>query len=136
MDYVLFLDDVRHPEYMIYDDLARHFEDRGLAIIWANTVNMARYYIELYGLPKIAYLDHDLGEETAMHLLNWLRDETDLCQKNPPFQYVIHSANPVGRANILSFMESWKNSFSACSSCDGNGCNHCLEENAVYPEDL
>lgn len=59
-----------------------------------------------YGTPEFMDLDHDLGEENVMVFLRWLSMHD---YDNVP-GYAIHSANPVGRKNIESFMESWKKS--------------------------
>lgn len=50
-------------------------------------------------------LDHDLGEQdNAMIFLKWLANEYDM-EKIPSF--AVHSQNPIGRENIVSYMESW-----------------------------
>lgn len=59
------------------------------------------------GAPIFLDLDHDLGDnDTALIFLKWLVENVD----SPP-EYTIHSENPVGKENIISFMESWKKSF-------------------------
>lgn len=60
------------------------------------------------GLPVLMLLDHDLGrDDTTMKYLNWLAFTYDFGTERPP-DYMVHSANPVGAANIHSFMNSWK----------------------------
>lgn len=60
--------------------------------------------------PTFMSLDHDLGEEdTTMKFLNRIVNEVWDITKPVP-DYVVHSANPVGKLNIISFMESWKRS--------------------------
>jgi hypothetical protein len=60
------------------------------------------------GLPEFIDFDHDLGgDDTAMRLLRWLERNFYL-DTLKPFDYQIHSANPIGAANIISFMDSWK----------------------------
>ena len=65
-----------------------------------------------YGPPARMSLDHDLGyDDTSMVFLKWLANE--YCvenDKNQVPEYVVHSANPVGTKNIISFLESWKKS--------------------------
>ena len=52
-------------------------------------------------------LDHDLGgEDTAMVFLHWLANE----YYDAEIEYRVHSQNPNGAQNIVSFMESWKKS--------------------------
>lgn len=61
-------------------------------------------------MPKFMSLDHDLGGiDTAMIFLKRLVDEAWDKTSDPP-EYYVHSANPVGKLNIISFMESWKRS--------------------------
>lgn len=65
-------------------------------------------------MPDRLALDHDLGElpdgtvDTVPVFLKWLANEFyfEVGGKIP--EYTIHSANPVGAANMRSFMESWK----------------------------
>lgn len=92
MSYKLYLDDLRDcPEGFI---LARSSED-------AITI------VEIRGMPEFISLDHDLGQEdTSMVFLKWLSNNFD----KPSFNYIVHSANPVGSENIISFIESWKKS--------------------------
>jgi hypothetical protein len=62
--------------------------------------------VENLGPPKFMDLDHDLADgRDAMSFLRWLSTAI----KAPP-EYRVHSANPVGRKNIESFMDSWKRS--------------------------
>lgn len=130
MRYVLFLDDRRHPTDVIPGHKLSRYHSDGLFLIWAKDVEMAKWYVEDPGLPEFVWFDHDLGEclecentgrigpcfcphcggkggMTSMDWLNWLRDQTDLCQKFKPFDYIIHSANPTGAKNIEAFMNSW-----------------------------
>lgn len=94
--YKLFIDDVREPpsdEWIVVRSSAE-----------------ALSYVENHGWPSFISFDHDLGgEDTTMIFLKYLVykhwDGTTL----PP-DYVVHSANPVGAKNIVSFMESWKRS--------------------------
>jgi hypothetical protein len=50
-------------------------------------------------------LDHDLGgDETVMQILHWMSE--NFYELGPP-AWTIHSANPVGRQNMESFLKSW-----------------------------
>lgn len=68
--------------------------------------------VEKNGPPFLMDLDHDLGllpngqEDTAMIFLKWLTNNHPDAQ----FEYEIHSKNPVGRANIKSYIDSWHRS--------------------------
>jgi len=70
---------------------------------WAQSAEQAMRFVEAYGHPRVMGLDHDLGPgETTMAFLRWMSDRN----YHVP-QWYVHSANPVGRANIESFMRSW-----------------------------
>jgi len=92
----MFLDDIRQPpsdDWMV-----------------CRSSNEAIQYVEKHGMPDFISFDHDLGgNDTAMVFLHYYIDKlwngTD-----PPPQYNIHSANPIGSNNIDSFMKSWKRS--------------------------
>lgn len=63
---------------------------------------------KLFGIPEFISFDHDLGDgDDAMVYINWLTDH--LYDSVVP-EYAVHSANPVGRDNIISKMNSWKRS--------------------------
>lgn len=76
--------------------------------ITAKSVPEAIRLVQDRGLPVFMSLDHDLGgDETSMQFLHWLANK--YYNEGPP-EYQIHSANPVGRMNIGSFLRSWKKS--------------------------
>lgn len=51
-------------------------------------------------------LDHDLGgDSTAMEVVNWIEEAVVYRDFHPP-EMVIHSANPVGRANLQRAIDS------------------------------
>ncbi len=81
--------------------------------VGAKSSQAACYEIGFYsyaGPPEFMDLDHDLGgHDTAMEFLKFLQVLLDKTQEPIP-EYKVHSANPVGRDNIISFMESWKKS--------------------------
>lgn len=74
-----------------------------------------------FGFPAFVDFDHDLGgddcignakvePDCAMKFLNQLRDCYDL-HMIKPFDYSIHSQNPVGAKNIQAFMNSWSRAY-------------------------
>ena len=73
----------------------------------AKSTDEAAEFVRLWGPPVMMDLDHDLGGgDSAMVFLRWLSEEF-------PYScpaYLIHSENPIGRENIVAFMESWKRS--------------------------
>ena len=96
MKYKLYLDDIRNPE------------DNSWVICRSSI--QALNYIKNYGQPYFISFDHDLGEQdTTMEFLKCLVDIIE----QPTFDYVVHSANPVGAQNIISYIESWKRSLAA-----------------------
>ena len=74
----------------------------------------------LRGLPDMMDLDHDLGADAdgtprdAMEFLRWLEDQANSWMDEldtaftPPPKWNIHSANPVGRDNMESFLKDWE----------------------------
>lgn len=112
MSYKLFIDDERIPYVPEEWNIAR-------------TSQEAIELVQTKGMPTEMSLDHDLGmicslkegeentsfevEDTVMTFLKWLAF-TFWKGKEPIPEYAVHSANIVGKKNIISFMESWKRS--------------------------
>lgn len=127
----LFLDDVRSPKDaigLVPSNLNKFY--------WENDWDVVRnydefvQYIEVNGVPEFVSFDHDLGD-TAMaeyfnnvaskKIINYdnIKEKTGLdCAKflveycadeNVPLpEHIVHSANPVGKQNIESFIENAK----------------------------
>lgn len=73
-------------------------------------VKTAQEWVLKNGMPTHLDLDHDLGEvdgeaSTIMEFLRWLFEQFP---DSPPPAYEVHSQNPIGRENIISFLDSWK----------------------------
>jgi len=127
----LFLDDVRSPK-----DAIGLVPDKHNKFYWENDWDVVKdynefvLYIETNGVPKFVSFDHDLGD-TAMDeyfrnvatkgTLNYenIKEKTGFdCAKflveycmdeNQPLpEYLVHSANPVGKKNIESYLENAK----------------------------
>ena len=102
MSYRLFIDDERFPA-----------ED-GKVWVCARSSNDAIAFFYHHGVPSFISFDHDLGgKDTSIVYIDWLIEETlnliDL-DIDPglirfPRDYVIHSQNPVGAANIDAKMK-------------------------------
>jgi hypothetical protein len=93
MGYKLFLDDERNPP----DD----------SWITCRSSEEAISLAKSKGSPDFMSLDHDLGgDDTVMKFLKRFVSEVWDGDLEPP-KYKVHSANPVGAKNIISFMESW-----------------------------
>ena len=124
MNYNLFLDDVRMPRDVKWIELP--------LVNWTIVRSYPEFVamIEFMGeLPSIISFDHDLGaehyptgeqtgneklpyesykEKTGYHCALWL---CEYClKKNLPLpDYLVHSLNIAGRANIESLLQSFKN---------------------------
>lgn len=110
----LWLDDERNPKIVLAEDngaealgerYAQYQRDE-LTMVpwrWARSVEQAIWLVEKFGCPRVMSLDHDLGgDATSMQFVRWLADEGHHIPKT-----YVHSANPVGRENILSFLRSY-----------------------------
>ena len=117
MSYKLFLDDVREPK-MVFKTTANHD--------WITVRDYDGFVktIEKKGLPFMVSFDHDLAdvhyektgsdidyngyrEKTGYHAAQWL--VTYCLDRNVDLpKWNVHSANPVGRENIESFLNSYE----------------------------
>lgn len=118
--YNLFLDDVRLPNHVTWVDLPPN-QHYSVVRNYQEFVDL----ITLRGLPKFVTYDHDLSddhyghglrgdnipydqyaEKTGYDCAKWL---VDYCMKkgvkHPPYQ--VHSMNPIGKKNIISYVESY-----------------------------
>lgn len=95
----LYIDDIRTPkesDFMI----VRSFDD-------------AIFYMEASGCPEYISFDHDLGEailKTGFDIAKWMvEQDLNSCGKFIPkdFEYHVHSANPVGAANINGLLDNY-----------------------------
>jgi hypothetical protein len=119
-NYNLFLDDIRIPTNVTWVDIPKD-QHYSLVRNYQEFVDL----ITLRGLPKFVCYDHDLSdchyggglndrgidydsytEMTGYDCAKWL---VDYCMnkgiKHP--SYVVHSMNPVGKQNIISYVESY-----------------------------
>ncbi len=118
--YNLFLDDVRLPNHVTWVDLPPN-QHYSVVRNYQEFVDL----ITLRGIPKFVTYDHDLSddhyghglrgdnipydqyaEKTGYDCAKWL---VDYCMKkgvkHPPYQ--VHSMNPIGKKNIISYVESY-----------------------------
>lgn len=80
--------------------------------IGAASFEEAKALVEELGPPYHVDLDHDLGLgcPNGMDFLKWLAEHHyEYC----PVTWKSHSANPVGRDNMISFLESWDRNLKA-----------------------
>ena len=121
--YNLFLDDERLPHNVTWVNLP---ESQHYTI--ARNYNEFVDLITLRGIPRFVSYDHDLAdshyghglrgdqipydsykEKTGYDCAKWLVNECMIKGvKHPP--YIVHSMNPVGKQNIISYVESYNKS--------------------------
>lgn len=129
---LLWLDDYRDPfdkkiDWMVFSPIGRNVN-----VIWVKTYDEFVNYITNHGLPDGISFDHDLADEHYResmydkdgHYSNYYNDGTfkektgydcakwltNYCLQNniqiPT--YGVHSANPIGKQNIISILETFK----------------------------
>jgi len=98
--YFLYIDDERSPQGTKYDFIARTSQD-------------AIQIMEKHGCPIYISFDHDLSyasEYDGIGIVNWMI-ERDLISGGKfipgAFHYIVHSANPIGRDNIIGKLDSY-----------------------------
>jgi hypothetical protein len=112
MKWNLFIDDERAPLdvkwgtpgekyiYLTYEwFIARNLED---------VLNL----IKAFGMPSLISFDHDLGEDSSYNGYEISQKIADMIldgeYKLPhDFQFIVHSKNPVGAANIRGYMNNF-----------------------------
>jgi hypothetical protein len=90
----LYLDDIRTPRTEGWD-IVRSYDD---FVAW----------IRLNDIPDEVSFDHDLGEnteKTGYDAAKWLGAQC-LLTDTPFPKWNVHSANPVGKANIESYIQN------------------------------
>lgn len=122
-NYSLFLDDVRDPKEVTWVILPK--------TTWIVVRNYKSFEstVLTMGMPSFVTYDHDLNdvhyghglkgddipydsykEKTGYDAAKWL---VDYCMKkgvkHPP--YMVHSMNPVGKSNIISYVDSYNRSY-------------------------
>lgn len=120
--YNLFLDDYRTPNNVIgYAHSIGIRPDLYIKNQWVIVIDY-NHFVETIterGLPKIVSFDHDLAdchymgdfsdpnEKTGMDCAKWLIDYCIDNNLSLP-EYYVHSMNPVGRQNIKSILDGYK----------------------------
>jgi hypothetical protein len=107
-EFALFLDDIREIDYN--DQFNSFTNENNLHVFLARSSEEAKSIVLLNGCPSVVSFDHDLGgDDTAMDFIKWLiemdMDDKDVIPND--FMYFIHSANPVGSANIDGILKSY-----------------------------
>lgn len=102
MKKLLWLDDIRDP----FDP---KWNTPDVEIHWVKSYPEFIDWIDTNGLPDIISFDHDLGEEKEVGSgYECAKELVEYCYRfNKPFpEYKCHSANPVGRDNILGLLNN------------------------------
>lgn len=114
----LFLDDLRMPieaKNLVQPQFNKLYLDED----WAIVRNYKEFtnWISFYGVPDLVSFDHDLAdfqqsssdqsvvEKTGLDCAKWL---VDYCLDNELSlpDYIVHSANPVGKKNIEGYLSN------------------------------
>lgn len=103
---LLWLDDSRNPfvnDWTVFSPIHRPFET-----IWVRNYLEFITWIMENGLPDGICFDHDLGTEmTGYDIAQKLCEYCNLMDLPVP-PYAVQSANPVGKENIISYIENYK----------------------------
>ena len=93
----LYIDDIRNPKGD-FDYIARNSED-------------AIEFMIRNGCPEFISWDHDLGgDDTSLIVVKWMIEmDLDMEKEFIPenFKFFVHSANPVGKANIEGYLNAY-----------------------------
>jgi len=134
----LYLDDVRIPTHKDWK-LVRNYDE-------------LVYEIKLHGLEKfeLISLDHDLGETAMIEYYNnvkenYMIDYSNITEKTgydaakflvsesistgiPLPQIYVHSANPIGSANIIGYVNNYYKNFKLPQKCVHVEIEHTIDE--------
>lgn len=118
MHYILFIDDERTLDMVDTSKWPTDENGRLLTVFTARSSAEAIACVEQSGLPVYMSLDHDLGgDDKTPIFLKWLANEyqgvvegTSIAAVVVPPPYGVHSANPIGEANMRSYLDSWSRS--------------------------
>lgn len=92
--------------YKLFIDDERNSPDNTWVVVRSS--DQAMDYIKNNGWPEFISFDHDLGGDDTT--IVFLKKLINIWDNNKIPEYKVHSANPVGTKNIISFMKSWKKS--------------------------
>ena len=102
MSYALFIDDERFPPA------------DGRDWVIARTSNEALEVVDRNGWPDYVSFDHDLGgDDTSMAVIHGAIDRLLVTEAPLPFEWTVHSQNPIGRDNIAALLGSYERSYPA-----------------------
>ena len=102
---LLWLDDERDPAE---EKWHAYFPIQVSAVVWLKTYSEFVDWITDHGLPAAICFDHDLGEDkSGFDAAKWL---TEYClnENRTLPAWNIQSANPIGKENIVSILNSFE----------------------------
>lgn len=104
---LLWLDDVRNPverDWLVFSPIGRDVD-----VVWVKSYFEFTTWIKKNGLPDAICFDHDLGTHNGdgYECAKWLCKYCDVHNEKLP-AYAVQSANPVGKENIISYLENYK----------------------------
>lgn len=108
MEKLLWLDDIRNPFTgdWLMEYVPKFAYGKG-EVIWVKNYNEFVDWINTNGLPDIIAFDHDLAEnKSGYDCAKWLV-EYCLDNKLKLPNWIIQSANPVGKENIESLLNNY-----------------------------
>lgn len=103
MTYKMFLDDIRSPDWV--------YPNCDIDWVVCRNYHDAVGVFATRGWPDYVSFDHDLGEsddQTGYDFAQFLVERDLECKGMPAnFAFVVHSANPVGAANIKGLLDGY-----------------------------
>ena len=120
-----------HGKYLFVDDLRSVVDVYDVScsakFSVVRDIDDAKNWIIANGIPEFISFDHDLDhvghDTTGYALAKWIVDQVlDGTMQFPKnFRYQVHSANPVGRANIIAILDNF---LRFC--CHEGSCHNCI----------
>lgn len=100
MQTLLWIDDVRNPK--------NHIDVQKYDVVWIKSYSEFVQYLESYDIPDIIWIDHDLGDDkSGFDCAKYLIKMCQFWDADLP-EFYSQSLNPVGKANILGLLESYR----------------------------
>ena len=101
----IFLDDIREPHW-IYDDVSENEWE-----VVRDYNQFKKWLDDNKVLPDVISFDHDLGmghtgHDCAKLIGNMIVDKVQNGENVKMFRYHVHSSNPVGKMNIVSYLRN------------------------------
>ena len=134
----LYLDDMRNPiadDWQVvrsYDEFVAHIRMHGLENYEVISLDhdlgdtaMNEYYTNVRDNYKIDY--SNITEKTGLDCAKWLVSES-MTNKIPLPQIYVHSANPIGSANMMGYINNYLMNCKLPQTCIRVKISHTVEE--------